>query len=248
MIIFDFSVTHRILLRRTAFSSSCGGLIIDPMLVCISATSRLTAFIDHNASADAVEASTNLILSMIEDGMHNDRYTSVDVKYVVFSGEKGNNIPNPSSLQNSEFSDESSSGSPVWIPVLVVLIILLVLAVNVAFIRRHRQSTDSARVRSHPKTLASFVSSLENIPTPKIDSSHSSSSDSIDASHLDCFGELSAPPFVRNDGDESSVSSHFSIQSKSENELIDTNSSQENVVVYISSESSSLCEMMTDEK
>jgi hypothetical protein len=224
------------------------------MLVCISATSRVTAFIDHNASADAVQASTNLILSMIEDGMQNDRYTSVDVNYVAFSGEKSNNIPreksnnNPSSLQNSEFSDESSSGSPIWIPVLVVLIILLVFAVNVAFIRRHRQSTDSARVRSHPKTLASFVSNLENIPTPKIDSSHSSSSDSINASHLDCFGELSAPPFVRNDGDESSVSSHFSIQSKSENDLIDNDSSQENVVVYISSESSSLCEMMTDEK
>lgn len=228
--------------------------MIDPMLVCISATSRLTAFIDDNASADAVEASTNFILSMIEDGMQNDRYTSIDVKYVVFSGEKSNNITreksnnNFSSIQSSEFSDESSSYSPIWIPVLVVLTILLVMAVNVTFIRRYRQSTDFARVRSHPKTLASFVSNLENIPTPKIDSSHSSGSDSIDASNLDCFEELSAPPFVRTDYDESSLSNHFSMQSKSESEIIDNDSSQGNVVVYISSESSSLCERTTDEK
>ncbi|KAL3799130.1 hypothetical protein HJC23_002258 [Cyclotella cryptica] len=236
------------------FSPSCGGSTKDPMLVCISAKSRLTAFIDHNASADAVETSTNLILSTIEDGMQNDRYTSDVVRYVVFSGWQSNNSTreesnkNPNSIQKSDISDESSSGTPIWIPVFVVIIILIVLAVNLVFIRRYRHSNDSARVRSHPKTLASFVSNLKNIPTPKMESSHSSNSDSIDASHLDCFDELSGPPFARKEGDEPSVSNHFSIYSNSDNEHIDTRSSQENVVVYISSESSSLCEIITDEK
>jgi hypothetical protein len=52
-----------------AFSATCGGTTKNPMLVCISAKSQLTAFYDRNASSDDIEESKASILSIIVNGM-----------------------------------------------------------------------------------------------------------------------------------------------------------------------------------
>jgi hypothetical protein len=195
----------------------------DPTLACISVRSYFTAFFDANTPSDDIEGSKSLILSNIKDGMQNDKYTSDVIKQVLFASDEDDaprleqSDTSPVSLQNSEpvlVNEEASFRSPVWIPIFVTLLILMIAGANIVFIRRrYKRSNSSAKVQSSPKTLASFVSTLEGVPTPKMDSSYSDSSESVDERHLDCFDELQGPPYERDGEDDSSISDHFSRES-----------------------------------
>jgi hypothetical protein len=219
-------------------STRCDASIYDETVICLSAMSYLTAFVNHNSPDNDVEESKRLILSIIEDGMRNGNYISDDVRQVVFTS-KGDEPPTFDSIQSSkmESNDHTSTDSPAWIPIVVTLLMLAVVALNVAFIRRYKRRNSSAKVQSDPKTLAAFVSTLEGVPTPKMDSVNSDSSESIDESQLDCFDELNAPPFDKEN--DSSVSDYFSRESGSEGEVAANDSSNDMLVVYVSSEHSS---------
>ena len=165
--------------------------------MCITATGYLTAFFGFETAAADIEMSKQSILSIIEEGMRNNKYTSDDVLDVRFIRKDGGG-DTPVSIQSAEATDFPSSGTPVWIPIIVTLLVVLIVVVNIVFIRRQKlrkfQSTSQIQP-NHTKTLASFVSNLEGVPTPKIDSDNSFSSESIEESHLDCFEELDGPPF-----------------------------------------------------
>lgn len=219
---------------------ACTSVMNDSTAICLSAKSYLTTFMDLNASAEDIQASNASILSIIAAGMQNDAFISDDIKRVVFVGD-GNVEPQPEQSKAAPVSvpatEAPDSRSPVWIPIFVTLVIIIVAAVNIAFIRRYKHNTNSAKVASLPKTLAFFVSNLEGVPTPKMESNYSESSESIDECQLDCFEELNGPPFDKSESVQSSVSDHFSRESDSEIDL--GGSSDDRIVLYLASEHSS---------
>ena len=162
--------------------------------MCITATGYLTAFFGFETAAADIEMSKQSILSIIEEGMRNNKYTSDDVLDVRFIRKDGGG-ETPVSIQSAEATDLPSSGTPVWIPIIVTLLVVIIVVVNIVFIRRQKRRKFQSTSQIQPKTLASFVSNLEGVPTPKIDSDNSFSSESIEESHLDCFEELDGPPF-----------------------------------------------------
>jgi hypothetical protein len=228
---------------------ACNTAIDNPQPTCISAESYLTIFFDSNASGIDIEESKDSILSLIADGMHNGNYASENLIQVHFVGDPkemsqsddNTHISDPIPAQSSEAAalDETpAETAPVWIPIFITLLILIIAAANIAFIRRYKRDNSSAKVvPSIPKSLAAFVSNLEGVPTPKMDSNYSESSESIDESQLDCFDELNGPPFGKSDESVSSVSDYFSRESASMNDLAD--SSEDRIVLYVASEHSS---------
>ena len=221
----------------------------DPAVMCITATGYLTAFFDFETTAADIEMSKQSILSIIEEGMRSNRYTSDDVLNVRFiSKDGGGNNESPASIQSEETTGTLSIGTPIWIPIIVTLLIIVIVVANIIFIRRHKrgkfQSTSQIHP-SHPKTLAAFVSNLEGVPTPKIDSDNSYSSESIEESHLDCFEELNRPPFD-NSGecngssvDEASSSKKLSeIKASNDNDIHVADSKKDRVLLSVSSEES----------
>jgi hypothetical protein len=228
---------------------ACNTAIDNPQPTCISAESYLTIFFDSNASGIDIEESKDSVLSIIADGMHNGNYASENLIQVHFVGDE-NEMPqtddntlisDPIPAQSSEAAalDETpAETAPIWIPIFITLLILIIAAANIAFIHRYKRGNSSAKVvPSIPKSLAAFVSNLEGVPTPKMDSNYSESSESIDESQLDCFDELNGPPFGKSDESASSVSDYFSKESASMNDLAD--SSEDRIVLYVASEHSS---------
>jgi hypothetical protein len=227
----------------------CNTSIDNPQPICISAESYLTVFLDSNASGIDTEKSKDLILSIIADGIHNGKYESETLIQVHFVGDqKGMSqaedttlISEPVSVPSSEAAtvDETPvETTPIWIPIFTTLLIITIAGVNIVFIRRYKRGNSLAKVGpSIPKTLAAFVSNLEGVPTPKMDSNYSDSSESIDESQLECFDELNGPPFGKSDESASSVSDNFSRESTSMNDLAD--GSEGKIVLYVASEHSS---------
>lgn len=223
------------------FPARCDSAAHCETLICLSAISHLTAFVNQNAPDDAVEKSKQLIISIIKEGMRNDSYISDHVIRAIFITSDNEAPSNFDPIQSSEMelNEQTTNDKPIWIPIVVTLLMLALVAFNVAFILRYKRKHSSAKVQSDPKTLAAFVSTLEGVSTPKMDSvnSESESSDSIDEGQLDCFDELNGPPFDKDN--DSSVSDYFSKESSSENEADVKENSNDMLVVYVSSEHSS---------
>lgn len=149
---------------------------------------QFTAFLEGVISHESAEEAENLLISKIQDGMAKRRFTSEDVKQVIFSNDRSQISTNsPNSLL------ETPSSRSTHIPIVATVICLFVALLVIFLVQRwSKRNSNIAPASSHKKSKVSFAPNLEEeIVTPKnnsLDNSdgNASKSKSIEGSEH-CF-------------------------------------------------------------
>lgn len=131
------------LLRNAATCDDSG--IDDPSLHCVPVIGHVAGFFKSDTPAKIFEETKSEILDNIEHGMEESRYSTNFVQRVVFVSEreyetqpKLDSADHGTSLSSSTFSSrESSSSTPVWVPVICTLLAITIIASGfVLFVRK----------------------------------------------------------------------------------------------------------------
>lgn len=163
-------------------------------MICDPVKAQFTAFLEGGASHEAAEEAENLFISKIQDGMAKSRYTSEDVKQVIFSTDQSQiSTSSPHTLLESPKSTAEPSSRSTYIPIVATVICLFVALLVIFLVQRwSKRNSNIAPASSHKKSKVSFAPNLEEeIVAPKnniLDNSdgNASKSKSIEGSEH-CF-------------------------------------------------------------
>jgi len=165
----------------------CTGEANDPLLTCTPTEAQFTVFLEPEASIEVVEKTKILMLSTIQDGMSNGRYTSDSVNQVIFAdadalssdtvqslsnNEEKSNENNQVSMQNTNTTE---SGSPGY-AILAIVLCFFAIVIGLYLVKRSKRNRNIAPDNRKRKSAVSFAHSLEEgIPTGSCHSSSGSS-------------------------------------------------------------------------
>ena len=180
-----FSSTQIISLSQVTCTGTANGYL----LICTPTNAQFTVFLGADSTPEAADESKKYLLSIIRDGMRNDRYISPDVNQVIFTSDQSPasiNVKSDKHITDEESQTPKSTnhaGEQSSVPIFTIAAIitsLFVVIVIFYLVKQRKKRRNIAPSTSRRKSVVSFAQSLEEEIPNSCDSSCSSRSDHVD--------------------------------------------------------------------